>query len=85
MAVLNETERIAYTKFKECKLYVAVNFSFIIINKCITEFHKLSWWEVISINRVRLMAVLKSSEAVHEVKASDGMTCITEEVCKVAL
>ncbi|KAK9198915.1 hypothetical protein WN944_014101 [Citrus x changshan-huyou] len=25
------------------------------------------------------MAVLKSGEAVHEVKASDGMTCITEE------
>ncbi|KAK9225884.1 hypothetical protein WN943_010929 [Citrus x changshan-huyou] len=26
------------------------------------------------------MAVLKSGKAVHEVKASDGMTCITEEM-----
>ena len=48
-----------------------MNFSLIIINKCVTGFHKLSWWEVISINRVRLMAVLKRLVTIKVLKEEE--------------
>ena len=58
----------------------------------------MSWWvykifvslvksslKIIEIHNFAIIWWYCSDEVVREVKASDGMTCVTKEVCEVAL